>query len=95
MLSRTLYGKENLNMLNLSQLYQKEKPMILVTRFNNKTYYLNADLIRTVEATPDTVITLQDDTKVIIKETPAEIMKRFIEYQRLVRNPQLEIKGGE
>ena len=69
--------------------------MILVTRFNNKPYYLNADLIRTVEATPDTVITLTDDTKVIIKESAAEIMKRFIEYQRLVRNPQLEIKGGE
>lgn len=69
--------------------------MILVTRFNNKPYYLNADLIRTVEATPDTVITLTDDTKIIIKEPAAEIMKRFIEYQRLVRNPQLEIKGGK
>ncbi|HEX7555594.1 MAG TPA: flagellar FlbD family protein [Leptolinea sp.] len=69
--------------------------MILVTRFNNKSYYLNADLIRTVEATPDTVVTLTDDTKIIIKESAEEVMKRFIEYQRLVRNPQLEIKGGE
>jgi flagellar protein FlbD len=68
--------------------------MILVTRLNHKPYYLNADLIRTVEATPDTVITLTDETKILVKESPAEVLKRFIEYQRYVRNPQLEVKGG-
>jgi flagellar protein FlbD len=68
--------------------------MILVTRFNSKPFYLNADLIRTIEATPDTIITLTDETKIIVKEPPYEIMKRFVEYQRLVRNPQLEIKEG-
>lgn len=69
--------------------------MILVTRLNNKSFYINPEFIRTIEATPDTVITFQDETKVIIKEPAREIIKRFIVYQRLVKNPQIEIEVGE
>jgi flagellar protein FlbD len=68
--------------------------MILVTRLNNKSFFINPELIRTVEATPDTVITFQDETKIVIKEPAKEIVRRFIEYQRLVKNPQIEINNG-
>jgi flagellar protein FlbD len=68
--------------------------MILVTRLNNKSFYINPEMIRTVEATPDTVITFQDETIIVIKEPATEIVRRFIEYQRLVKNPQIEIKDG-
>ncbi|HVP21216.1 MAG TPA: flagellar FlbD family protein [Anaerolineaceae bacterium] len=69
--------------------------MILVTRLNNKTFYINAEMIRTVEATPDTVISFQDDTKLVIKEPAQVVVKRIIEYQRLVKNPQIELAPGE
>ncbi|PWH18074.1 MAG: flagellar protein [Anaerolineae bacterium] len=70
--------------------------MIQVTRFNGATYFLNAELIQSVEATPDTVITLVNHEKVVVKESVAQIIEAFIRYQRLVHNPNLEIKhNGE
>ena len=49
--------------------------MISVTRFNDSTLIINADLIQTVEETPDTVITLTTGTKFIVKEKSKEIVK--------------------
>lgn len=56
--------------------------MILITRPNGSKFYLNPELIQTVEATPDTVITLVNNRKMIVKDKPAEIAERFIEYRR-------------
>jgi flagellar protein FlbD len=58
--------------------------VIKVTRFNGSEYYLNPDLIETIESTPDTVITMIDDKKLIVKEDSTEIIKRIIEYNRQV-----------
>jgi len=62
--------------------------MILITRFNGSQYYLNAELIQSVEATPDTIITLSNNTKVVIKEPVKEVINKIIEYQRMVRNTE-------
>lgn len=48
--------------------------MILVHRIKGEPLYLNADLIEFVESTPDTVITLADGRKMMVAETPAEII---------------------
>jgi flagellar protein FlbD len=45
---------------------------------------VNADLIETVEATPDTVVTLVGGKKLIARETPQEIVALVIEYRRRV-----------
>ena len=37
--------------------------MIKVTRFQGTEYYLNSDLIMTIEETPDTVISLLNGVK--------------------------------
>lgn len=68
--------------------------MILVTRFNGSRFYINAERILSIEATPDTVITLQDNIKLIVKDKPEEIVKQVIEYQRLIHNPQMQIDSG-
>ena len=47
--------------------------MIKVTRLNGKEYILNAELIETVEETPDTVITLTNGKKIIVKESRQEV----------------------
>ena len=52
--------------------------MISVTRFNDSTLIINADLIQTVEETPDTVITLTTGTKFIVKEKSKEIVDKVV-----------------
>jgi flagellar protein FlbD len=69
--------------------------MICVTRFNGTIFYLNADLVQTIEATPDTVITLINNTKIIVKEPAKVVIERIVDYQRLVHNPGLNIHSGE
>ena len=58
--------------------------MIKLTRFKTKDheFLLNAELIETVEETPDTVITLVSGNKVIVEEDMDEIMRLVIEYRR-------------
>ena len=60
--------------------------MITVTRLNDKQFVLNAELIKTIEKTPDTVITLINGDRVIVKEPVNEIVRKAIEYGRSIRN---------
>jgi flagellar protein FlbD len=69
--------------------------VIYVTRRNGSKYYLNPELIQTVEATPDTIITLVNNEKLIVKETPQEIAERFIEYRRRTLAPWTSHTQGE
>ena len=47
--------------------------MIEVTKINGTKILINSNLIETVEETPDTVMTLTDGKKVIIKESRHEV----------------------
>ena len=59
--------------------------MIQLTRINNTSLVLNADLIEQIETTPDTVISLTNGQKYIVRESAAEVMRKSIEYQRQIR----------
>jgi flagellar protein FlbD len=59
--------------------------MISVTRLNNQPFVLNADLIRTIEQNPDTVITLVTGEHLIVRESAKEIIRRVVEYGRMLR----------
>ncbi len=69
--------------------------MIFLTRMNGKIFYINPELIQTVEATPDTVITLVGNTKFIVKDSPQAIAERFIEYRRKTLAPFVIDEPGE
>ncbi|EAX48659.1 flagellar FlbD family protein [Thermosinus carboxydivorans Nor1] len=60
--------------------------MIKLTRFKsgNHEFVLNADLIETVEETPDTVITLTTGKKLIVEESMNEVVRRVMEYRRAI-----------
>lgn len=58
--------------------------MIPVTRLNNTRFYINPELIVTIEETPDTVITLDNSEKLLVKETAAELSDLFVSYQQRV-----------
>ena len=49
--------------------------MIEVTKINGSKLLLNTWLVETVEETPDTVITLTNGKKVIVKESRYEVKK--------------------
>lgn len=48
---------------------------------------VNADLIESVEPTPDTVITLVSANKLIVRESMEQIQQRIIEFKRKIYGP--------
>jgi flagellar protein FlbD len=56
--------------------------MIKLTRLDGEPFILNAELIRYVEARPDTFITLTTGERVVVTETMDEVMARAISYQQ-------------
>jgi flagellar protein FlbD len=61
--------------------------MIKLTRLNGEPFVLNATLIQYVESRPDTYVTLTTSERLIVRETPDEVVRRSIEFARLVRLP--------
>jgi flagellar protein FlbD len=60
--------------------------MIQLTRLNNQPLAVNSDLIKFVEQAPDTVITLVTGEKIVVRENPAEILDRIVQFRRSVLN---------
>ena len=48
---------------------------------------MNAEKIRYVEATPDTVVCCDTGEKMMVRETLAEVTRRAIDYARIIRRP--------
>ena len=48
---------------------------------------VNADLIESVETTPDTVITLVSGNKLIVRDSMELIQERIIEFKRKIYGP--------
>ncbi|MFH0925097.1 MAG: flagellar FlbD family protein [bacterium] len=59
--------------------------MIIVRRLNDKEFVINAGLIKYVESTPDTVITLLNNEKIMVKESVQEVCEKVIEYYKKLR----------
>lgn len=59
--------------------------MIKLTRRNGCAFVLNAELIKFVEEVPDTIITLRDGEKVLVKESADDIVLLALEYCRQTR----------
>lgn len=57
--------------------------MITLRRLNGQEFILNADLIESIEATPDTIVTLSNGKKIIVKNTLEDIVRNTIKYKQL------------
>ncbi len=68
--------------------------MIAVTKLNNQAVVINSELIKFVEQTPDTMITLTTGERIMVRETVQEIVGRAIEYGRKVRCFWTDAPGG-
>jgi len=55
--------------------------MIELTRLNGNPMVLNSDLIKTAEASPDTMLTLINGEKLIVREDCGEVVERILAYR--------------
>jgi flagellar protein FlbD len=58
--------------------------VIRLTRLNNQSLTVNSDLIKFVEQSPDTLITLVTGEKIVVRETADEVLARIVEFRRSV-----------
>jgi len=65
--------------------------MLLLTRFNGTQFYINADMVQTVEETPNTVVTLTDHSKFVVLESAASVVEKYVQYRRKV-NQVLQVE---
>lgn len=56
--------------------------MIVLHKLNGSEFVLNDQHIETIEETPDTVITLTNEKKYLVKESSDEVIKKIVEYKR-------------
>ena len=61
--------------------------MIKLTKFNSENkqkaeFVLNAEIIETIEETPDTVITLTNGKKIIVEESMEDVVRQVVKYKR-------------
>lgn len=64
--------------------------MIEVTKLNDTKLLINAELIETVEETPDTVISFTTGRKIIVKESRQEIKNLVELYKRSIYSSLLK-----
>jgi flagellar protein FlbD len=58
--------------------------MIQLTRLNNSPLMVNSDLIKFVEQSPETVITLVNGEKILVRERADEVLHRIVEFRRSI-----------
>ena len=59
--------------------------IIKLTRLDDSEIVINAELIEVLEATPDTVISLTSNRRMVVKEDVDTVIKKTLEYKRQVR----------
>jgi flagellar protein FlbD len=69
---------------SLSRVSPVLRPMIQLTRLNNLGLLVNCDLIKFVETSPDTVLTLITGEKILVRESPSEVLEKIVHFRRLV-----------
>ena len=63
--------------------------MITVTGLGGDVLVVNVDLIVTIEQTPDTVITLVNGDKLLVRESLDELIDRTVAYRQRGAAPRI------
>jgi flagellar protein FlbD len=66
---------------------RQEATVICLTRLNGQAFVVNAEKIRFVESTPDTVVCCDHGERMMVKESLQEVVRKAIDYARVVRRP--------
>ena len=62
--------------------------MISLRRLNTQASMVNADLIESLEATPDTVVTLTSGNKLLVRDSMEEIQAKIVDFKRRIYGPK-------
>ena len=65
--------------------------MIDVMRLDGKIYWVNPHMIESMEATPDLTLTMLSGKKIIVRNSPEDIIKKIIEYRRQIGMDKQEV----
>ena len=57
--------------------------MIKVRKLNKEEMVINADLVETMEASPDTVITLTTGRKLVVRDKLDDVVAAIVKYKQL------------
>jgi flagellar protein FlbD len=69
--------------------------MIPLVRLDGSEVVVNAELIATVERTPDTMLTLTTGHHLLVKDSVEDVVSRVIEYRRkILAGPIVSTKEG-
>lgn len=68
--------------------------MIAVHRLRGEPMFLNADLVESIEANPDTVLTLVDGRRIVVADSPEEVADRIVEFRASVLVSAAELRGA-
>jgi flagellar protein FlbD len=58
--------------------------MIELTRLNGQTIFVNCDLLKSVEASPDTVLTLLTGDKIVVRESCEDVVVLAVSFRARV-----------
>jgi len=61
--------------------------MVKLSRINGAEVTVNAELIETVEATPDTIVSLTTGKRLMVVETVDQVVEKIIAYRRSIATP--------
>ena len=64
--------------------------MIEVMRLDGKKYWVNPHMIESMETTPDLTLTMLSGRKIIVKDSPEDLIKKIIEYRKEIGNERQE-----
>jgi len=66
--------------------------MILVKKINQQDIIVNPDLIETIEFSPHAVMSLTTGEKIVVDETPEEIIRKVVEFRRAINYRGVELR---
>jgi|GEM_PF-560852 flagellar protein FlbD len=69
--------------------------MIELTRLNGHSMVVNSDLIKYVESSPDTMLTLIHGEKIVVTEPCEEVVRRITEYRTRLLADVLKQSSGD
>ena len=70
--------------------------MVKITDVGGHVMYINLDLIEKITTIPDTLISLLNGTKIMIKESPEEIIERIVQFRRRCNDKvNIEVVPGQ
>ena len=68
--------------------------MILLHRLKGEEFFLNADLIESIEALPDTAVTLVDGRRFVVAERPEDVVALVTTFRASVLVAADQLRTG-